>query len=132
MDLLQDIKIGSLIQKQKQYDATFLNARTALRMLTIEGAKALRMEKKIGSLEKGKLADFITFNNNSINFTPLDKKDLKNIYSTIIYSAIGMDVQDTVVNGKWLMKDRRVITLKEQKVLKTIQNISLKIRVNKI
>lgn len=128
MDLLQDIKIGSLIQKQEQDDAAFLNARTAIRMLTIEGAKALRMDKKIGSLEKGKSADFISFNNYSINFTPLDKDNLKNIYSTIIYSAIGADVEDTVVAGKWLMKNKKVLTLEEQDVLKKIQSESMKIR----
>lgn len=131
MDLLQDIKIGSLIQKQKQDDATFLNARTAIRMLTIDGAKALGIDKTIGSLEKGKSADFITFNNNSINFIPLDKNDLENIYSSIIYTATGTDVADTVVEGKWLMKDRKVMTLQETEILKVIQDLSLRIRKNR-
>ena len=131
MDLLQDVKIGALLQKQKQDDATFLNSRTAIRMLTIDGAKALGIDKIIGSLEKGKSADFITFNNNSINFIPLDVKNLKNIYTTIIYTAIGTDVADTVVAGKWLMKDRKVMTLEEIEILRTIQDLSLKIRGNK-
>lgn len=128
MDLLQDIKIGSLIQKQRLNDATFFKSSEAIKMLTIEGAKALGIENKVGSLEIGKDADFISFNSESINIIPINKKDLKNIYSTIIYSAIGSDVEDTIVNGKWLMKDRKVLSLNESEILKNIQNTSLKIR----
>lgn len=128
MDLLQDIKIGSLIQKQRLNDATFFKSSKAIKMLTIEGAKALGIDNKVGSLEVGKDADFISFNSESINIIPINKKDLKNIYSTIIYSAIGSDVEDTVVNGKWLMKDRKVLSLNEREVLKYIQNTSLNIR----
>lgn len=128
MDLLQDIKIGSLIQKQRLNDATFFKSSEAIRMLTIEGAKALGIDNKVGSLEIGKDADFISFNSESINIIPINKKDLKNIYSTIIYSAIGSDVEDTIVNGKWLMKDRKVLSLNESEILKNIQNTSLNIR----
>lgn len=128
MDLLQDIKIGSLIQKQRLNDATFFKSSEAIKMLTIEGAKALGIDNKVGSLEIGKDADFISFNSESINIIPINKKDLKNIYSTIIYSAIGSDVEDTVVNGKWLMKDRKVLSLNESEILKNIQNTSLNIR----
>lgn len=128
MDLLQDIKIGSLIQKQRLNDATFFKSSEAIKMLTIEGAKALGIDNKVGSLEVGKDADFISFNSESINIIPINKKDLKNIYSTIIYSAIGSDVEDTVVNGKWLMKDRKVLSLNESEILKNIQNTSLNIR----
>lgn len=128
MDLLQDIKIGSLIQKQKQEDESFFDSETAIRMMTINGAKALGKEEEFGSLEKGKKADFISFDSKSINFTPLDKTNIKNIYSAIIYSATGKDVQDTVVEGKWLMKNKKVQTFKEKEVLAKIQNASMEIR----
>jgi len=128
LDLLQDIKIGSLVQKQKLEDATFLDATKSVRILTIEGAKALRMEKEIGSLEIGKKADFISFNPKSINLKPLDISNQKNIYSAITYTITGADVEDTVVNGKWLMKDKKVITLNEEEILEHIQKDSMEIR----
>lgn len=128
LDLLQDMKIGSLIQKQKLEDATFLDATQSVKMMTINGAKALGMEKQIGSLEVGKKADFISFNPNSINFKPIDFSNYKNIYSAIIYTAIGSDVEDTVVNGKWLMKNKNVLSLNEKEVLTKIQKDSLEIR----
>lgn len=128
MDLLQDMKIGSLIQKQKLKDATFLDATKCVEMMTINGAKALGMDSSIGSLEKGKSADFIALNKESINLNPLDHTNVKNIYATIAYSAIGADVEDTVVNGKWLMKDRKVKTLNEKEILEKIQKASIEIR----
>ncbi len=117
MDLLQDIKFGTLIQKQKLNSATFLNAEECVKMMTINGAKALGMENEIGSLEVGKKADFIAFDTKSIRMVPLHKDNLTNLYATIVYSATGADVSDTVVNGKWLMKNKEVISMNEIDVL---------------
>lgn len=117
MDLLQDIKIGTLIQKLKLSDATFLDAEKCMKMLTIDGAKALHMQDKIGSLEIGKYADFISLDTTSINLTPLHKDNLKNIYATIIYSALGTDVSDSVVNGKFVMRSKEVLSMDENDVL---------------
>lgn len=124
MDLLQDIKIGTLIQKQYTDDATFFNAEQCVRMLTVNGAKVLGMEDKIGTLEVGKYADFISLDTTSVNLTPLHKNRLSNIYSAIAYSVVGSDVADTVVNGKWLMKDRHVLSLDSEEIRKNAQKAS--------
>ena len=124
MDLLQDIKIGTLIQKQKMNSATFLKAKECVKMMTINGAKALGMENEIGSLEVGKKADFIAFDIKSVRMVPLHRDNLENLYATIVYSATGADVADTVVNGRWLMKNKEVLSMNEVDILARGQKAS--------
>lgn len=124
MDLLRDARTGTLIQKQKEDDATFCPAETVVRMMTINGAAALGMEQEIGSLEEGKRADLITFDPGSPRAVPLHRKDLRHLYSAIAYSLCGADVVDNVVDGQWVMKERVIKTLPETEVLKNAQKAS--------
>lgn len=121
MDLLRDLKTGTLIQKMKYEDATFLPAREALRMATIEGAKALYMEQETGSLEPGKRADIISLDTESPRMCPLYTKTAEQIYATVVYSACGADVKDTIVDGRWIMKDGSVLTFDEKDVRERAQ-----------
>lgn len=121
LDLLRDLKIGTLIQKQKYEDATFFPARDALRMVTINGAKALGMEDKIGSLEKDKLADIISLDINRSNLCPIHKGSIDNLYSTIVYSACGADVSDVIVNGNVLMENRILKVIDRNEIIKEAQ-----------
>ncbi len=75
-------------------------------MATIRGARALGMEKEIGSLEAGKRADLITIRLDRPNAVPM-----YNVYSQMVYALKGSDVQDVMVNGKLLVKDARPLTL---------------------
>ncbi len=109
LDLLGDLKTGSLIQKQLAGDAAFFPARDALRMATIEGAKALRMEAEIGSLEIGKRADIITLDLTRSAMVPLHLTSRSNVYSMIVYSATGADVSDVLVDGEWLVRERKTL-----------------------
>lgn len=122
MDLLGDLKTGVLIQKMKYEDATFLPAKEAVRMATIEGAKALYMDRETGSLEVGKRADFISLDTRSPRLTPLYRNSLEKIYATIVYSACGADVKDTVVDGRWIVKNGTVMTMDEDEVLRQAQD----------
>lgn len=107
LDLLRDLKTGALVQKQMARDAAFFPARAALRMATIEGARALGMEREIGSLEVGKRADIICLDPSRSALVPLHRHHRDNIYSMIVYSASGSDVCDVLVGGEWLLKDRK-------------------------
>lgn len=117
LDLLKDLKIGVLIQKQRYNDATFISAKEALKMITIEGAKALDMEHEIGSLEKGKKADIIAMDIEEANINPLHRSSVNNIYSAVVYSADGSDVSDVIVNGRMLMKDRKPLNIDKKEII---------------
>lgn len=117
LDLLRDLKTGVLIQKQWYNDATFIPAKEALRMITINGAKALGMDDRIGSLEKGKLADVIAIDIKRTDINPLHRRCLSNIYSAIVYSANGSDVSDVIVNGRMLMRDRELLGIDKEEII---------------
>lgn len=124
MDLLRDLRTGVLIQKMHNNDPTFFPAREAVRMATIDGARAIGMEGKIGSLECGKYADLIALDCTSPRLSPLHIESLKNLYAAIAYSAYGADVTDSMVNGRWLMKDREVLSMDAAVVRREAQEAS--------
>ncbi len=114
MDMLEEMKICSLMHKAHRWDATVLDAQTTLDLATINGARALHMEDKIGSIEEEKRADIAVLNGRSERMLPLSKATA---VSNIVYSAHGGDVLSTIVNGKLLMKNRQVLTMNEKAVL---------------
>lgn len=124
LDLLRDLKTGALIQKQAVNDPTFLPAKEALKIITINGAKALGMEDKIGSLEKGKLADIISLDITHANLIPLHKPHVDNIYAAVVYSASGSDVADVFVNGKLLMRNREPMGIDRVSIVAEAQEAS--------
>lgn len=124
MDLLRDLRTGVLIQKMHEHDATFLSALESVRMVTIDGARALGMESEIGSLEPGKRADLIAFDPESPRLNPLHRGSLKNLLATVTYSACGADVSHVMVDGRWVMREGRVLTLDEAQVRKNAQEAS--------
>jgi 5-methylthioadenosine/S-adenosylhomocysteine deaminase len=92
-------------------------------MATIEGARALGLERRIGSLEPGKLADLIVVAMSSARQTPMYDP-----MSHLVYTTSGGDVQTTVVNGKVLMRNRRVLTLNENAILREARMLSEKVK----
>jgi 5-methylthioadenosine/S-adenosylhomocysteine deaminase len=89
-----------------------VGAPAALEMATLGGARALGMERAIGSLEPGKRADVIVVGMRAARQTPMYDP-----VSHLVYVTRGDDVKTTVVNGRVLMRDRKVLTLDEQAVL---------------
>lgn len=122
LDLLKDLKTGILLQKQNYHDATFISAKEALKLVTINGAKALGMEHEIGSLEKGKRADLIALDCNKTNINPLHTSQVNNLYSAVVYAADGSDVSDVIVNGRILMRDRIHLHLNKDEIIKMTRN----------
>jgi 5-methylthioadenosine/S-adenosylhomocysteine deaminase len=111
-DLMKEMPLAAKLQKVTLMDAEALPAREALEMATIIGARALGLEKQIGSIEPGKRADLITIRLDGPNATPM-----YNIYSLIVYSLKAGDVNDVMVNGRLIVRDRRMLTLDAASVL---------------
>jgi len=91
-------------------------------MATLGGAKVLGLDKEIGSLEVGKKADVIVLDFNRPHLQPI-----YNIVSHLVYSATGADVRDVIIDGKLVMRDRKLLTLDEEKILQKMQEIKGKI-----
>ena len=113
LDLFEEMKFASLLQKVDSLNPEALNALETLKMATVNGAKALGLEDEIGSIEVGKKADLILIDTNAVNLTP-DSTDLT---SNIVYAANGANVDTTICNGQILMENRKVLSLDEEKIL---------------
>ena len=123
LDMFEAMRQASFLAKHANHDPTAVPAQTALDLATIGGARALGMEKAIGSLEKGKRADLIAVSMDSARQTPL-----YNPVSHLVYVTRGDDVRTTIVNGKILMKDRRLRTLDRAAVIADANALAGKVR----
>jgi 5-methylthioadenosine/S-adenosylhomocysteine deaminase len=123
LDMFEAMRAASFLQKVATSDPTAVSARTAVQMATIGGARALGMEKQIGSLEPGKRADIIIVGMNAARQTPMYDP-----ISHLVYVTRGDDVQTTIVNGKVLMRNRKVLTLDRAAVLRESRTWADKVR----
>ncbi|WP_458405586.1 amidohydrolase family protein [Methanobrevibacter sp.] len=112
LDLIEELKTASLLQKVSTLDPKVLSSDEAIQMATIKGAEALGLEDEIGSIEVGKKADIILIETNAANMTP----DSSNLSSNIIYSANGSNVDTTICNGKILMENKKLTVLNEDEI----------------
>lgn len=113
MDLLQEMKLASLLPKAFHGDPLLVPARKIIEMATIIGAKAIGKDHEIGSLEVGKKADFITIRlQDKIYAQPL-----RDPVSMVVYIATGADVQNVVVNGKIILRNKELLTMDEMKII---------------
>jgi 5-methylthioadenosine/S-adenosylhomocysteine deaminase len=111
-DMFEEADLAAKLQKLVRNDPEAVPALQAFEMATIGGARALGLEKEIGSLETGKRADLISLDLDAPNAVPL-----YNVYSQLVYSLKGSNVQDVVVNGREVVRDRRCLTLDRQVVV---------------
>lgn len=111
LELLQEIKTASLLAKGINFDPVALPAFQVLQMSTLKGARALCLEEEIGTLEVGKKADIVIFDFDSPHLQPCF-----DYYSHIVYSALPSDVHSVVVDGRWLLKGRKFLTLNWEEV----------------
>ncbi len=113
LDMIEEIRLASLIAKAATSDPVALPARQTLLMATRMGAKALHLDAITGSLEPGKRADLITIDLSPLHNQPKFKRDPDDVYSQVIYASKSTDIKDLMVNGRWLMRDRELLTLDE-------------------
>jgi 5-methylthioadenosine/S-adenosylhomocysteine deaminase len=115
--MFETMKLASIIQKGYKLDIEQMPYKKVLEMATINGAKALGMEKEIGSIEIGKKADIILVNLRSTKFEPLVSGKYSNLLPNMVYSAHGEDVDTSIINGKIVMQNRELKTVDEEKVI---------------
>ena len=103
LDLFETMKFAALLQKGQKENALLMPAYEIIKMATINGAKALGLEDKIGSIEEKKLADIIIIDINSPVLQPMN-----DIFSQIVYNVKGCNIETTIINGKILMENRKL------------------------
>ena len=123
LDMFEAMRQAAFLHKLATRDPQAVPASAALEMATIGGARALGLDSLVGSLEVGKRADLIVVAMDGARQTPL-----YNPVSHLVYVTQGGDVRATVVNGKVLMRDRRVRTLDERVVLADARALAAKVR----
>src|SRR6266571_4590346 len=111
LNLWEEIDTAALLHKLIARDPKVVSAQEAFEMATIRGARALHLEKEIGSLEKGKRADLVVVDLDDLNQTPY-----YNIYSDLVYATKAADVRSVIVEGRVIMRDRRLLTLNEETI----------------
>lgn len=111
-DLFQEMNIAAKLQKVTRMDPRALPARQTVELATIGGARAMHLDKKIGSLEAGKQADLILINTNATHSTPM-----YNVYSQLVYALNAHDVRTVVIAGKVVMDGRVMMTMDKPGIL---------------
>ncbi|MFY9530948.1 MAG: amidohydrolase [Candidatus Acidiferrales bacterium] len=111
-DLFQEMNIAAKLQKVSRMDPRALPARQVVEMATIGGARALHLDKKVGSLEEGKQADLVLIGTGATHSTPM-----YNAYSQLVYALNAHDVRTVVIAGKIVMEDRVMMTMDKPEIL---------------
>jgi 5-methylthioadenosine/S-adenosylhomocysteine deaminase len=113
LDMFEETRLAALLAKGIGGDPTALPARDALAMATRLGAQALHLDRLTGSIEIGKRADLIVLEVEQLHNVPTFRRDPNNVYAEIVYTSKSNDVVDVMCNGRWLMKNRALLTLDE-------------------
>ena len=122
-NMFEEMDLAAKLQKVITMDPQALPAGAALDMATIRGARALGMEKEIGSLEENKRADMILVRIDRPNAVPL-----YDAVSQMVYALKASDVRDVMVNGKPVVRDARILTLNATQILQKAEEYRVKIR----
>lgn len=117
LDMFEEVRLAALLAKTVSNDPTSLPAWQALAMATRIGAQAMHVGHLTGSLVPGKRADLILVDLNPLHNSPRFERDPNGPYAQIVYAAKSTDVTDVMVNGRWLMRDRQLLTLNEAELL---------------
>ena len=115
LNMVQMLKFTALFHKVMRHDPTVITAEKVLEMATIDGARALNLDKEVGSIEVGKKADLILVDFNSPDTTPNHHP-----VSSLVYSACGSEVKTVLVDGKVVVEDGKLLTVDEGRVLKEV------------
>ncbi len=117
LDMFEEVRLAAFLAKGFSGDPTALPARTALLMATRLGAEALHIGAITGSLETGKRADLILVDISPLHNAPRFRRDPEGVYAQLVYAAKATDVCDVMVNGQWLMREQKLLTIEEEPLL---------------
>lgn len=112
LDMFEEMDLAAKLQKLTRMDSRALPAEQVVALATITGARALHLDKQIGSLEPGKKADLILVDTSAPHATPM-----YNVYSQLVYALKASDVRTVIIGGKIVMEDRQMLTLDEPEIL---------------
>ena len=121
MDLFQEMKVAALLHKYSRWDASVLPAQKALDLETVDAARALRAEDRLGSIEVGKAADLAVVDLRTPHATPFSRD---NLIRHLVYACRGSDVRTTIVNGEVVVDGGTVKTVDEGVVIDRVQEIA--------
>ena len=114
LDMFQEMKTAALLQKSSRWDASVMPAQKTLDLATIEAARALGAEREIGSLEPGKRADIVVVDSRNPAMTPTR---LDNVVANLVYAGPSKAVRDTIVDGRFVLRDRQVVCVDEDRIV---------------
>ncbi|MEP6718768.1 MAG: amidohydrolase [bacterium] len=116
LNMWEEMDTAAKLHKVFSGDPKVMSAEEAFELATIRGAQALHLESEIGSIEKGKRADLVIVERDSLNQIPL-----YNVYSDLVYATKANDVETVIINGRIVMRDRRLLTLDEVEIKASAQ-----------
>ena len=122
LNMWEEMDTVAKLHKVFTGDPKVISAQQAFEFATIRGAEALHLEKEIGSLEKGKRADILVIDRDTLNQIPL-----YNLYSDLVYATKASDVETVIINGRLVMRNHRLLTLNEAAVKKDARSFRDKI-----
>src|SRR6184192_2222333 len=122
LDLMEEMDLAAKLAKITKMDPLALNAKAVVEMATIEGAKALHMDKEIGSLQAGKKADLILISLQGPNAVPM-----YDVYAGLAYALQGSDVETVVIGGRVVMRGHKLLTVKEEEAVAKAREYQKKI-----
>ncbi|HOK07111.1 MAG TPA: amidohydrolase [Syntrophales bacterium] len=123
LDMFQEMDTAAKLEKSVRLDPTIMPAETVLRMATRDGACVLGLERQTGSLKAGKKADLIVIDMHKPHLTPM-----YNPYSHLVYAVCGSDVETVVIDGRVVMRNRRLLTIDEEEVMERVNGIAEEIK----
>ena len=118
LDMFEEMRLAGFIAKGVSGDPTVLPAKVILSMATRLGARAMHLGHLTGSLEAGKRADLMLLDMDALHNQPHFERDPEGIYSRIVYASKSTDVTDVMVDGRWLMQDRRLLTVDPEPLIR--------------
>lgn len=127
LDMFEEMRLAALLAKTKSNDPTTLPARQAMELATIGGARAVHMAHLTGSLEPGKRADIAVVDMQGTHNWPQFNNHPDAVYSRLVYAAKSTDVAHVICNGQWLMQERELLTIDEEKAKHAAADVAAQI-----
>ncbi|KEF58176.1 uncharacterized protein A1O9_06102 [Exophiala aquamarina CBS 119918] len=131
-DMIQEMRTAALIQRGSRNDPSLMEAEQLIRMATIDGARALGLEKEVGSLEVGKKADLVVLDPSSLQCCPFDPDQVLgggvDPLTTIVYSCTAADVKTVLVDGQVVVDDHRLVVADERQIKDAARDVIRRIR----
>ncbi|RFU64534.1 amidohydrolase [Peribacillus saganii] len=120
-NMFNEMKFVSILNKVKTRNPATFTATKALRLATIESARAIGLEHEIGSLAAGKKADLLIMNLEVPSMAPIITSPIRNIVPNLVYSANGSEIESVMIDGKFIMANRNITTVDEKQAIKEMQ-----------